>query len=782
MPKTKSYTDGNNSSVDVGAASTSSSPRVLHPEVDEQLPLLHEEGGAVKRKVKKPFYRARPLWLVPFALVASLTRGMTLAPRVEVFTQLSCHRVYGIHQHRNAAAGVLVPTALLVNTSSSLEPSVFGAPVPTFIPISTLSLTHYAPDADPVIGRLSIVDGGGIFDNGQDDDSVFDPNDSTSDPRNLPSPLCREDPDVQAGAARLQMMMTTVMGLLSALTTVWWGHFGERYGRTRVLAISTFGLFLTDLVFILVSTPTSPLSKHGHKLLLLAPIVEGALGGWTTLQASTSAYISDCTSSGSRAHIFSRFTGATYLGIFFGPSLSGYLISRSGMSGGVGGTKNVTTVFCVAVVCSFVNFLAAVFVFPESLSKERREKARKEYIRASGAGSGKGKGKAPVRGRTGRAGVVEDVTERPNFVVRLFSPLAVFWPTKVRDPTRMNKYRRDWSLTLLGVAFFGFVLCVGLYQLKYLYAEHVYGWGAEQLSWYISFLGGMRAVALLLVLPYIIGIFKPKVVDNVSDGTKGKDNGSLSVPVSAVPPTPAPVPPAEDNANGKPKPTRKQLGREIAFDLTLTRCSFLMDVISNLLIMASPAPAFRHSSIEGLVTGRQKRGFETQGTSFARSQALFVLASGMSSFGTGAAPAIHSLTLCILQAREMVHRQDENGSDVSAETIQGQGSGSVGGLFAAFAFLQSIGSMILGPMMFGMVYSSTVGFLPKAIFMVATATLCVSLVLMMLVQNPVQEYESGGVPRKKGLGKKKRGEVERGRSRVSKDLRGGAAGFAAGEV
>jgi hypothetical protein len=53
------------------------------------------------------------------------------------------------------------------------------------------------------------------------------------------------NPAVQAGAARLQAMMTTTMGFLSALTTGWWGRFGERHGRTKVLAGATFGLFLT---------------------------------------------------------------------------------------------------------------------------------------------------------------------------------------------------------------------------------------------------------------------------------------------------------------------------------------------------------------------------------------------------------------------------------------------------------------------------------------------------------------------------------------------------------
>ncbi|KAF5359873.1 hypothetical protein D9756_003450 [Leucocoprinus leucothites] len=727
--------DGN-----VAGGSTSTSPQLprldmsrIHRideevEVDERVPLLtgsiesgqgrssakgKRKGAKAKGKAKekKPFYRARPLWLVPFALIASITRGMTLAPRVEVFTQLSCHRVYGIHH----------PQISSINTTSN---SFFNSTSPSssspFPYSNLLHLSPHFPDSAPTLGTQSIIDGGPIFSPSSPDDDTYDPNDGTSDPRSIPSSKYADDYDD---------------GLLSALTTGW------------------------DLVFILVSTPGSPLSKHGHILLLIAPIVEGALGGWSTLQATTSAYVSDCTSSGSRAHVFSRFTGVTYLGVFIGPSISGYLIQKSSTNKN---TKNVTSVFWVAVVCSFVNFLLAVFVFPESLDEEKRGKAMEEWERAKRRirERGKGKGRARVgmgaeeggeeeEGRTDGDQDIEGEGESVGLVAGLIAPLAVFLPVLVRDRVGM-RMRRDWSLTVLAFGYFGLMLCAGLYQLKYLYAEHVYGWGAEQLSWYISYLGGVRAIALLLVLPYVIGLFKPKPGDTTSSKSKGrlikgKNKGkstSMAIP----------------SDGSKPKPTRSQLGREISFDLTLTRCSFLMDVVANLLIIASPAPTFRHTSV----------GRKSSGVGLEHSQALFVLASGMASFGTGAAPAIHSLTLCILQAREMSE---------DAESAEGQGSQSsapaetrnVGGLFGAFAFLQSIGSMILGPMMFGLVYSSTVAAMPKAIFMVAAGMLSVSLLLMLLVRNPVQKI---------GKKRKRRGEGERGRSRVSKDLRGGAAGNA----
>lgn len=37
--------------------------------------------------------------------------------------------------------------------------------------------------------------------------------------------------------------------------------------------------------------------------------------------------------------------------------------------------------------------------------------------------------------------------------------------------------------------------------MKYLYARSTYQWGAEKLSYYISMLGGIRAIYLLFLLP-----------------------------------------------------------------------------------------------------------------------------------------------------------------------------------------------------------------------------------------------------------------------------------------
>lgn len=93
--------------------------------------------------------------------------------------------------------------------------------------------------------------------------------------------------------------------------------------------------------------------------------------------------------------------------------------------------------------------------------------------------------------------------------------------------------------------------------------------------------------------------------------------------------------------------------------------------------------------------------------------------------------------------------------------------------------------MFLQPMIFGVIYSSTVASFPKAIFAAACGLVMISNALTMLVRPDVslsmvkrKKAKVGGkaIVRPPVVKAKPRyQEVNRGRSRVSKDLRGGAA-------
>ena len=141
----------------------------------------------------------------------------------------------------------------------------------------------------------------------------------------------------------------------------------------------------------------------------------------------------------------------------------------------------------------------------------------------------------------------------------------------------------------------------------------------------------------------------------------------------------------------KPKPTRAQLGQEIGFDLLLTRFSFMIDITSQTLILLFPAPVFTNDHISLMQT-------EQGQMNFAKSQALFVVASSLTGFGSGSVPAIHSLALCMLQVRNLDNAagctsvvDDEDANLVESNTEDGTGA-----LFGAFAVLQAVGQMILG--------------------------------------------------------------------------------------
>ncbi|OSX59092.1 hypothetical protein POSPLADRAFT_1173348 [Postia placenta MAD-698-R-SB12] len=583
---------------------------------------------------------------------------MTLGPRVEIFTQLSCNAIYGHDVYDHTSANITFLGSDTFHAPLHIDPtgSYLHRPyLDTSRSSDELPLTFTAQDMP-------------------DDDDGDD--DGEPDPRIIPSKRCLQDPAVQSGAARLQTIMTFTMGVLSALTTGWWGHFGELHGRTRVLAAATMGLFLTDLTFILVSTPHSIWASHGHKLLIISPMVEGLLGGWQTLQAAINAYVSDCTSDGSRAQIFSRFTGVSFFGLSIGPAIGAFLIrhpifSSPAHSSAHGPAQTVTSVFYVSAACSLVNVLLALFVFPEPPKK--KAKPGQEVQTVSDA-----EGSTPTSG--GKHG----------FMAGFLGPFALLAPRKVQLPG--GGTRRDYRLTLMALALLVYALSTGIFQLKYLYAEHMYGWGAEQLSYYISAMGAARTLYLLVLMPIIILTFKPKPPPGTATA------------VAAIP-------------GKKPPQTPAQIAAEMRFDFNLLRASLTVDLLSHILVALSAPDS---------------------------SAAMFTIFTSLSSFGAGVDPALQSLALCIMQM---------NGED------------NRGKLFGMFAMLRTTGQMIIGPLLFGVVYSATVAQFPKAIFVAAGSFAFVAFALLCMVRPDV-----GTKTRRKLSRRRDDSEIERGRSRVSKDI------------
>ncbi|KAF8520258.1 MFS general substrate transporter [Hysterangium stoloniferum] len=622
--------------------------------------------------VKKPWFRPRPLWLLPFAVVASLCRGMTLAPRTEVFVQLACEnlwidRHHSSHRHIDTISHLSSSRYPFGNTTAShftLYTDI-DSPVPSFLPVVLLGPT--SPSTQ-------------VLDNVDDLPPVGD------------TPIdCTVDPAVQAGAAEMQtgafgrffviidkqlssaLVMITIMGILSALTTGWWGQFGDRHGRTKVLGAAVTGLLFTDVMFIIASNPPTIFQGRAHLLLIIAPIVEGLLGGWTTLQGAIHAYLSDCTSQGSRARIFSRFTGALYIGFAVGPEIAALILRR---------THVTTFVFYVSAICAAINFFLVLFVFPESLNAE----ARARNIKAAD--------ELNVRARQDAADKT-GLWRSTKFAVQTFiSPLEVFAPVQ-----RLHGRGKDWSLTLLAIAYFCFHLSTGLFQIKYLYAKHAFKWDAEMLSYYITTAGSIRALFLLFILPSLIAVVKPRFKPHLlrhARAPTANDSEESALVSTTVPNDDATDPPAPVAATPKKKliPTPSALLREIKFDLIVAKSSILLDITSHTLVTLAAS-----SSVT-----------------------LFVGFSLITSIGTGLVPALHSVAMCTLNLRE--------------NSQGGKGGKDVGKLFGALSILQAVGSTILGPMLFGTIYSVTVGVYPKTIFVLAASQVIVALTMLVMIRPP----------------------------------------------
>lgn len=65
-------------------------------------------------------------------------------------------------------------------------------------------------------------------------------------------------------------------------------------------------------------------------LLLLGPMLDGLLGGFSTVTATMHAYISDVTPDGSRATVFARLSAALMGGFALGPVLGAWIVAATG--------------------------------------------------------------------------------------------------------------------------------------------------------------------------------------------------------------------------------------------------------------------------------------------------------------------------------------------------------------------------------------------------------------------------------------------------------------------
>ena len=165
-----------------------------------------------------------------------------------------------------------------------------------------------------------------------------------------------------ARAAEMFGLFGTVWALMQFLFSPILGALSDQYGRRRVILISCFGLGI-DYIFMAVA-PTL-------WLLFVGRVISGITGASFT---AAGAYIADVTPPEKRAAGFGMIGAAWGLGFVLGPALGGIL-------GGI----DMRLPFWVAAGLTLLNAMYGLFVLPESLDAQHRE--RFSWRRANPVGS-----------------------------------------------------------------------------------------------------------------------------------------------------------------------------------------------------------------------------------------------------------------------------------------------------------------------------------------------------------------------------------------------------------
>ncbi|ORX39460.1 major facilitator superfamily domain-containing protein [Kockovaella imperatae] len=685
-------------------------------------------GSIARRSLwRKP----RPAWIYPFIITATLTGGMSAAPRSELYINLACLS----HPPRQPSSmedmtlaqdlqmsfsslsnvespwtsdlqtNVSVPTTdkpakspadewflrmqremYEWNMSHQQQASNPGHDIPSSQSPSSTILYPSGPIPHPT---QSPTDPDGQP--GQSDDTPAGNGSQGSSPINSHPPfraidpaLCKRDPKVQAAAARLTMSMMLVAGILSALTTGYWGQKSDKVGRSKLMSLTTVGLALGELNFVLVAS-FPYLAPGGYRALLIGPFLDGLLGGYSTISATVHAYISDTTPDGSRASAFSRLAGITMFGFASGPVLGSLLIKATG---------NIMIPFYANVILHIVSIPAYYFLLPESLSSEARRHLRKmakisrlaekrrDAMEREWENEDPDETEEPatpgVSGR--RFSTAGHSRRRKRFVgnakrlfrrmTRFARPLQVFAPVE-----RPDGRGKDYNLTLVGLGMFVCSLMMGNLIVKMQYAFFAFGWTSAEVGPYMSLLGATRGTVLLLILPIIMHYAKPRFRQ------AGLIGNSL----------PEPAPDASEPHSS---------GRDPSVSTTASSVKAVT--------MAKPQP-----SLLDLVTVRVCMFIEFTGwtlLAFGQNARNYVLCSMVITLGSATGPALNSLALSLIPSQA-----------------------EAGRLFGAISVISAVGATLISPLIFGNLFAVTVGWYAPTIFVLCAfimgcAQLCISLI------------------------------------------------------
>ncbi|KAF2191505.1 MFS general substrate transporter [Zopfia rhizophila CBS 207.26] len=307
------------------------------------------------------------------------------------------------------------------------------------------------------------------------------------------SSRCRTD-EVSARVSLFILYGNLASGILSAITSPKLGTLSDRYGRKKLLVLTTAGMLVGEVLTILAAKYPESVSVNW---ILVGYALDGLCGSFVVGMALAHAYATDCTPPQKRNVAFGYFHACLFTGIAVGPVLAGAVIKTF---------KSVLLVFYIALVFHFIFIFFLFFCIPESLSKARQEAAREKH-----------------RLEIERLGPAADWINQLRSV-NLLRPLKILYPT---GPGSSSAVRRN-LLLLAATDTITFSVIMSAMGVIVIYTHRQFGWEEWESSKFVSIVNSCRVLSLMIALPVLTRLVRGK------EGTSrqrnsGSDHFDLSV-------------------------------------------------------------------------------------------------------------------------------------------------------------------------------------------------------------------------------------------------------------
>lgn len=277
---------------------------------------------------------------------------------------------------------------------------------------------------------------------------------------------------VHALLAKFLLYAHLLSGTLCAFSSPRLGALSDRYGRTRILAITACGMLLGDVITITAASFPGTISVWW---ILLEFGFGGLAGSFIATMAVIQSYAADCTIPAKRSAVFGYLHGCMFTGIAVGPFLGGIVVKA---------TDNVLTIFYIALLCHLTFIISVLFLIPESLSRERQIAAREKHK-------------------------LDHRYDKPSQYISLARITSFFLPLKILLPSseEANKTTRRNLILLSACDMVVFGVTLGSVSVVVMYSEFTFKWGNFESSLFVSVANSCRVLMLVAVLPTMFYLY-----------------------------------------------------------------------------------------------------------------------------------------------------------------------------------------------------------------------------------------------------------------------------------